>query len=39
MFRKPFLVLMMAPAATGLVMAGCGGKNSSTTPAASSFSR
>jgi ABC-type phosphate transport system substrate-binding protein len=36
MFRKPFLVLMMSAAATGLVMAGCGSSSSHTTPAASS---
>jgi ABC-type phosphate transport system substrate-binding protein len=35
MFRKPFLVLMMSAAATGLVMAGCG-SSSHTTPAAAS---
>ena len=35
MFRKPFLILMVSAAATGLVAAGCG-SSSHTTPAAAS---
>ena len=36
MFRKPFLVLMLTVAATGLVVAGCGSSSTPTTPASNS---
>ena len=38
MFRKPFLVLMVVAASTGLLAAGCGSSSTPTTPSSSASS-